>query len=95
MQTRVSCGFWMGPLGGAASAFYIVGKPLSLLQEINSQKHKARGWDFLRSVSLESACCVCQAKGKPGYREQKVQAGFLFTCIFRRFPRPYAFPNSD
>lgn len=72
MQTRVSCGFWVGPLGGAAFASSIVGKTLSLLQETNSQKHKARGRGFLRSASLESACCVCQAKGKPGYREQNV-----------------------
>lgn len=70
------------------------GTTLSLLQEINSQKHKAGGVG-LSEVS-ESAVClhVCQAKGKPGCREQKGQAGFLFTSISRRFPRPNSFPNS-
>lgn len=53
------------------------GQNPSLLQEINSQKHKAGGAG-LSEVS-ESAVCLhqCQAKGKLGCREQKGQAGFL------------------
>lgn len=78
-----------GPLGGAASALYTVGDTLSLLQEINSQRHKARGAGLSEvSKSGDGPGCV------PG-KGSRSQAGFLFTCIFGRFPRPEAIPNSD
>lgn len=46
------------PLGGAASALYTVGETLNLLQEINSQKHKARGVG-LSEVSESGVCPRC------------------------------------
>lgn len=61
-------GFCVGPLGGVASAFYPVGKTLSLLQEMNSQKHKARGAGLFE-VS-ESGLCLL---GVPGKRETRLQ----------------------
>lgn len=68
MQTRVSLGFCVGPLGGVASAFYPVGKTLSLLQEMNSQKHKARGAGLFE-VSESGLCLLCV----PGKRETRLQ----------------------
>lgn len=68
MQTRISWGFWVGPLGGATSAFYIVGKTLSLLQEINSQKHKARRAGLFE-VSESGVCLLCV----PGKRETRLR----------------------
>jgi hypothetical protein len=43
-----------GPTGGVTSVLHTMEEIPSPLQEINSQKHKAKGWRLLRSVRLAS-----------------------------------------
>lgn len=75
---------WDPGWGPSVSAFYIVGKTLSLLQEINSQKHKARGAGLFE-VSESAGCLLCV----PGKRETRLQgtespSGLLLYVYLRR-----------
>lgn len=85
---------WDPGWGPSVSAFYIVGKTLSLLQEINSQKHKARGAGLFE-VSESAVCLLCaRQKGNQATGNRKSKRAASLRVSPEGF-LGHTFPNSD
>lgn len=80
-----------GPLGWSRLCFLHSGQNPE--PSAGNRSTRLEGRDFLRSASLDSACCVCQAKGKPGYREQKVQSRIPRYTYVQKFSQAIYLPK--